>query len=156
MIIIRKAKKTDIPEIEKLDKFGRQLNSYSGLDKLDLQVKEEPGKTYYDKFLRGQKKWMYVAESDAKISGFILFNIEKREIYFKIKKIGYIDLVYVDNKKRGKGISKMLLEKAKDILKEEGIKYVKLSVHSDNFTARKAWKKQGFKEYRIDMFKKLR
>lgn len=154
-IKIRKATKKDILKLKKIDKFGFQLNRYSGLDKLDPKFKEKKGeKSYYEKFIYGKKKWCYVAEQDNNILGFILFNIEKRAKYFKIKKIGYIDLLFVNKKLRGKGISKSLMNKTYEIFGKEGIKYLKLSVHVDN-VAHKVWKKHGFKDYRIDMWRKL-
>lgn len=48
-IRIRKATKADAPKIRKIDTFGRQLNSYSGMDKLDSSYKLKRGeKTYYE------------------------------------------------------------------------------------------------------------
>ena len=154
MVRIRKAKRSDVPFLEKLDLFGNQLNRYSGLDRLDPNIKEEPGKkSYYEKFILGKKKWCLVAEED-KILGFILFNIEKRPSYFKVKEVGYIDLLYVDKKARAQGISKLLMKKAREILKAENIKHLKLSVHSDN-PAKKVWEKYGFKEYSVDIWRRL-
>ena len=150
---VRKATKADIPKIKKIDAFGSQLNKYSGLNKLDPKYKPK-GKSYVGAFITGKKKWCYVAEEKKNIIGFILFNIEKQEPFFKIKEVGYIDLLFVDKKARGKGISKLLMEKANETFKKEGIKHLKLSVHSDN-PAHDIWKKHGFKDYRIDMWKKL-
>ena len=155
-MIIRKAKKEDIPQIKRIDRFGEQLNRYTGLDKLDANFKPKRGERgYYEKFISGKKKWCYVAEENGRILGFILFNIEKRQRYFKIKRIGYIDLVYTDKKSRGRGISKLLVDKAREIFKKEGIKHLKLSVHAEN-PAHTFWKKIGFKDYRVDMFKVIK
>ena len=154
-IKIRKAVKKDVPILEKLDKFGLQLDKYSGLDKLDKNAKEKKGeKNYYEKFICGKKKWCYVAEENKKITGFILFDIEKRAEYFKIKKAGHIDLLFVDKKARGKGISRLLMKKTTDVLRKEGIEYLRLSVHSDN-PAHEVWKKHGFRDYKIDMWRKI-
>jgi len=155
-MIIRKAKKEDISKLKKIDTFGDQLNQYSALDKLDPNFKEnKKEKSYYETFMLGKKKWCYIAEENNDILGFILFNLKKRESYYKIKTVGYIDLLFVDKKARGKGISKLLMEKVYEILKKENIEYLELSVHTDN-PAYEVWKKHGFKDYKVNMWKKLK
>ena len=154
-LTVRKAGIGDVPGIRRIDRFGRQLNTYRGLDKLDSRYKSgKSKKSYYGKFINGKKKWCYIAEENGKIIGFILFKIEKREPYFRIKKVGYIDLLFVDKKARGKNASKLLLKKAYEVFRKEKIRYLKLSVHSDN-PALKMWKKSGFRDYRIDMFRRI-
>ena len=153
---IRKAKREDIPNIKKIDSFGRILNSCSPLDRLGPKNKPEKGeKSYYEKFILGKNKWCYVAEGKDGIVGFILFNIEDREQYWAVKRIGYLDLIFVDKKARCKGISKILMEKAFEVLKQRKIDYIKLSVQTENGPAINIWKKFGFKEFRVDMYKRI-
>jgi ribosomal protein S18 acetylase RimI-like enzyme len=156
-IKIRRANKEDIQRIRKIDHFGEEiLSNCSPLDKLDLKYKPKKGeKNYYEKFILGKNKWCYIAESEDKLLGYILFNIEKREPYWKIKTVGYLDLIVIDKKARGKGISKLLFKKAYEIFKEKKLDYVKLSVQTDNDFARKIWKNFGFKDFRVDMYKKI-
>ncbi len=156
-ITIRKAKKEDVQRIRKIDTFEKEiLNNCSPLDKLDPKYKPKKGeKNYYEKFILGKNKWCYIAESNGKLLGYILFNIKKREPYWKIKKVGYLDLIMIDKKMRGKGISKLLFKKAHEIFKEKKLGYVKLTVQTDNDFAHKIWKKFGFKDFRVDMYKKI-
>lgn len=155
-MIIRKAKKEDVPKLRKIDTFGDQLNKYSDMDKLDINFKEnKKEKSYYETFMYGKKKWCYVTEENKTILGFVLFNLKKREPYYKIKLAGYIDLLFVDKKARGKGISKLLMNKVKEILKKEKITHLELSVHTDN-PAHQVWKKHGFKDYKVYMWKLLK
>jgi len=154
IMIVRKATKKDIPSLEKIDSFGNQLNKYSGLDRLDPEYTEEGDRSYYGGFISGKKKWCLLSEESGNILGFILFEVKKRAEYFKIKKVGRIELLFVHKDARKKGVSKLLMEKAREILKKEKIKYLELSVHCDN-PARRVWEKHGFKEYRVDMWKRL-
>ncbi|MBS3175935.1 GNAT family N-acetyltransferase [Candidatus Woesearchaeota archaeon] len=158
VIKIGKANKGDIQRIRKIDNFGEEiLSNCSPLDKLDPKYKLKKGeKNYYEKFILGKNKWCYIAESEGKLLGYILFNIEKREPYWKIKKVGYLDLIVIDKKERGKGISKLLFKKAYEIFKEKKLEYAKLSVQTDNDFAHKIWKKFGFKDFRVDMYRQLR
>lgn len=155
MIHIRKGTKEDIPELNKIDSFASQLNTYSGLNKIDPKYKQKKEeKSYYETFISGKKKWCLVAEKEKKIIGFVLFNIQEQEEFYQIKKVGYIDLLFVNKKERKKGVSKQLLAQTQTILKTEGINYCKLSVHTDN-PAKQAWEKSGFKEYRVHMWKEI-
>jgi len=151
---IRKAKIKDLSDMDKIDTLGSQLNRYSGLDKLKTNLKSDTANKYYRKFVYGKKKWAYVAEDNKNIVGFILFNIEKRPSYYRFDTVGYIDLVVVAKKHRGKGISRLLMEKAYEVFKKQGIKYLKLTAHIEN-PAHKVWKKHGFKDYNTDMWKKI-
>lgn len=47
------------------------------------------------------------------------------------------------------------MNKVYEILKKENIQDLELSVHIDN-PAHEVWKKYGFKDYRVNMWKKLR
>lgn len=153
---IRKAKKGDVQQIKKLDTFGEILSNCSPLDELDPEFKpKKDERNYYEKFILGRNKWCYVAESNNELLGFILFNVENRERYWKIKKVGYLDLVVVDKKARGKGISRLLVKKAYEIFKEKKLDYAKLSVQTDNDFAHNIWKKLGFRDFRVDMYKKI-
>lgn len=154
---IRKAKISDIAKIKKIDIIRKILNKCSPLDKLDPYFKPKgKRKTYYEKFIYGGDSWCYVADDFGKIKGFILFKIEKREPWYKIKKTGLIDLVMVNKDDKKKGLSKLLMNQAYQIFREKGINYVKLTVHTDNIIAVNVWKKHGFKEFRLDMYKKIK
>jgi ribosomal protein S18 acetylase RimI-like enzyme len=50
---------------------------------------------------------------------------------------------------------KLLIKKAYEIFKEKKLDYAKLSVQTDNNFAHNIWKKIGFKDFRVDMFKKI-
>lgn len=154
MVTIREAKKKDVYGMGKIDKFANQLNSYSGVDALKLGNESEEDYSYYLDFIISKDKWCYIAEENNEILGFVLFNIKNRESYYQIKKLGYVDLLYITEKARGKGIAKILMAKVEEVFKNSGIKIIELSVHSDN-AACQIWRKFGFKDYKINMYKEL-
>lgn len=151
MVSVRKARLRDVPALRRVDSFGEQLEGYSGLDALDIAADDDGG-GYYRSFIRGKNKWCYLAEIDGAVVGFILFNVERRPAYFKVREVGYIDLLFVAENARGKGVSKALMEAATDVLEKAGMKYLKLSVHVDN-PAHGFWQKLGFEDYRVDMWR---
>lgn len=153
---IRKATKKDVQGIKEKNQFGQILERCSPLDHLDQAFTPKNEKDYYLKFITSKNKWCYLAEEDNKIVGFILFNLEKRDHFWRVKAVGYVDLVFVVKDYRKKGIGKLLLNKAYQIFKEKKIDYVKLSCQLGNMSAHKVWKHLGFKDYRVDMYKKLK
>ncbi|MBL7147352.1 MAG: hypothetical protein ISS82_00825 [Nanoarchaeota archaeon] len=55
-MIIRKAKKEDVSKLKKIDTFGNQLGTYSGIDKLDPNFKsKKEEKSYYETFMFDKK-----------------------------------------------------------------------------------------------------
>lgn len=119
---IRKAKKGDISSIKKLD---TDTQKYSELEQIDPKSKTK----FYKKFIAGRNKWCYVAEEKDIIRGFIFFSVEKRAEYFKVKAVGHINLLGTYTGQRKKGIAKLLIDKAYQTLKGEGLRYVKLPMY---------------------------
>jgi len=153
---IRKATIKDVPEMRKIDRFAQILKKCSPIDRLDPKYKLKKGeKSYFEKFVLGKNKWVYIAEENKKIVGFVLFNIEKREPYWNIKKVGYIDLLFVSKTARQKGIANMFLEKAYEIFKTKDLDYVTLDAQTANNLAIKVWKRKGFKHHKLHLFKKI-
>ena len=66
-----------------------------------------------------------------------------------------IDGLYVDEKYRKNGIAKKLITEILNLLSKENIKYVNINVVYDNKIARLLYKKFGFKNFKIEMRKKL-
>ena len=154
---IRKATINDLDEIVKLDNFGEEiLDKGSDMDRLDKEYRKKNGTVeYHKKYIVGRNKWCLVAEKNDKVIGFLTFKIKKREPYLKLKVAGYLDLIVIYKKYRHKGVSKQLFDEAYKILKSKGIGYIEASVQHENLIARNAWKKAGFKDYRIYIWKKI-
>ena len=85
-----------------------------------------------------------------------VFNIEKQSPWYKIKKVGFIDLLFIDKKIRRGGVSKLLINKAYEIFKKKNLSYVKLTVLTKNPLAHQVWLKHGFKDFRTDMYKRIK
>lgn len=149
---IRQADTADFPAVRTLGlEFGQILSTCTSMDALDPTF---TGKDYYTTFVSGKDAFCYVAK-ETEIVGFILFNVKQREAYWKVKKVGYIDLVVVSAKQREKGIGKKLVTAAMGYFKKKKLPYVELSVQTKNSLALQVWKKMGFEEYKVEMYKKV-
>lgn len=94
------------------------------------------------KFLVMNPNTNFVAIIDDTIVGTILGGNDGRR--------GYIYHTAVDNKYRGKGVGRQLVNRALEALEKEGINKVSLVVFKNNDTGNSFWDALGFEE-RIDL-----
>lgn len=93
-----------------------------------------------------QNKEIFVAKVDEKIVGYIMFNIkEKNSAHMRYRKQLSIEAICVDEKNRGKGIGRSLLEYAKTMAKEKNCTDMHLTVNEENKKAIQLYEKLGFK-----------
>lgn len=68
---------------------------------------------------------------------------------------GYVYDVFVEEEFRGKGVGKLLLEKAEDYCRKSGYSRIALSVSATNNTAINLYRRTGYQPERIDMAKEI-
>lgn len=109
--------------------------NYSFIESIESRVGEL--KIYSQKlFLHGN---IYVAEKDGETLGIIIFYSND-----KITKTAYITMIVVEDDCKGIGIGSTLLQKCEQVVKEVGMKKLKLEVDKDNIDAIKFYKTRGF------------
>ena len=155
MVNIRKAKKADFDKILKLAKE---------LHEAELPFDKNLNKNYYNnkkeikdlkKSISSRKKVFLVAESDNDVIGYVNgYLIDKEEVY--IQKVAYLDHLCVSEKYRKQGIGKMLIDEFTKIMKEKGVKFIKLNAFENNIPAVSLYKKENFKEYSIYYMKEIK
>ena len=148
-MLIRKAEKKDIGDVIKL-----------GIDFLNYHKNFDPYfapsnniknlyKKYFSKYLNSKNKLLLVAQQDDNIIGFATADIQKGSELFRIKLTGLIEYIFVTDGHRKQGIGDEFLKEVLKWFKIKKIKYITISVHSENKIGRKAWRKYGFKEFII-------
>lgn len=73
----------------------------------------------------------------------------------KIKKYGFIDEIFIEEKYRGQKIGTKLMAELMGWFKLKKIKYVEFGVNSENKGAVRFYQKLGFKEYEKTMKKNI-
>jgi ribosomal protein S18 acetylase RimI-like enzyme len=96
-----------------------------------------------EKFLSGNKGLSFVCRHEGRIIGTIMCGHDCRR--------GYLYHVAVEEKYRGQGIGRALVEKSLQKLKEECITKCHLFVKSNNITGNAFWSKTGWQK-RDDIF----
>ena len=124
MIKIRKALLDDVASIaklgEKLIEHGDEIikDSYPQnlKDYIFDKTKYEFSKTFIKNSIYSRNGLVLISEIDNIVVGFLQVNIYKNFPFFKLKKYGKINAIYVKEEYRNKGISNMLFDKAMEWL----------------------------------------
>ena len=133
-MIIRRAKKKDIDKLSVLfDKYRIFYKQSSDIDN---------AKSFLKKRMKRKESMIFVAEERKELIGFTqLFPIFSS---VSMKRTWLLNDLYVNEKARGMGVARKLLEAARDIGAETNSKWLILQTAADNFTAQKVYEKNGW------------
>ncbi len=154
---IRKAREEDLEELFKLKL--KLKNQDTEVDHYLKSVDEVKG--VYKKYLiRDLKKQdtdrvTLVAVKDKKIIGYIRGTLTRTLHILNVNLRGTIDNLYVEENYRKKGIAKKLVKALIDWFKEKKVDVMSLHVYPSNEAAISIYKKFEFKEYTLNMSRKL-
>lgn len=139
-IIIRKAIKKDIKHVVELSKGLRQLENYPN---------QKLGKSEFEKFLGGNYAFVFVAEVQKKVAGYITGF--RSDDYF------FLPFAATDKKYRRCGVASLLIKKVEEMAKKEKIKYILYTAYTSNKAIEKFSKVMGYKKSKtlIQYFKIL-
>ncbi len=154
-IQLRKAKATDISLVKKMfvenswEYIPETQKKLLDREKWNMNVIED-----YENILKEENTEVFVAEDEHhKYVGHLIVG----QIRGQITKLtfGYIYDIFVEEEFRGKGIGKLLLEKAEDYCRRKGHSRIALSVSATNDSAIKLYSRTGYKPERITMAKEI-
>lgn len=100
---------------------------------------------------RNENTLILIAEVDGVPMGYALGRIyeEEKTADNGTGLVGLFDELFVDDRARGLGIGKRLIDEVTLWMKEEGISRIKLHAYSWNENAKKLYEKYGFREYAV-------
>mgnify|MGYP003631430895 CR=1 FL=1 len=113
---------------------------------------------YYDigAFIKSKDAEVFVAVLDNEIVGSGYGLIKQQDPKHKQKIHGHVGFIFVQDTHRGKGISKLILNRIFDWFKTKNIVEVRLQVYDKNPSAIKAYEKVGFEKNLIEMLHYLK
>lgn len=107
-----------------------------------------PSKKYLDEILNSKNTFLFLAEEEG-IIGTLTLIINQ----IPTGKKAWIEDVVVDNKLRGKGIGKMLIEFAIEFARNKGISKIDLTSKPERVAANELYKKLGFKQKNTNVYR---
>jgi [ribosomal protein S18]-alanine N-acetyltransferase len=156
---LRKAKKEDFEEYYKLEvEYTKYNNSLEKEKKLRYKVVKTEQKKSFLKNLKKRNKLFLVLEEEGNLFGYLYGTIEKGAYpgyRSGVKKLGYLENIYVSKKIRAKGFGRKLIDEYLKFLKEKKIQYVFLHAVIPNKIALEFYKKLKFTPIEYKMMKKI-
>lgn len=94
----------------------------------------------------------YVVEEYNNVLGYMKVNFDNAQTEPDHNNSLEVQRIYILEGYKGKGLGKRLIEKSKEIAKENNLDYVWLGVWENNFNAIKFYEKQGFVKFGTHIF----
>lgn len=163
MFKVRKAQLKDLDDLidswERFMKIHNQIvHEANSQFKEDVVLKKnapEIFRRYLKKSIRSHDSEVFIAEDKAKLAGFIIVNIRDYIPVYEMDKLGYIDVLFVEEEFQEKGLGSKLKDKAMEWFKEKNLRKTYLLVDIANKKAHRIYKKWGFLDYHVEMRKKV-
>jgi ribosomal protein S18 acetylase RimI-like enzyme len=156
-IKLRKVKKSDLLQIQKLSKEYAKLmievaeETISGLGELEiLDMSKFLTAAYFKK-----NKLYLVAMDGRKVVGFILAKIIYHKEGKRFYSEGKLSEIFITHGYRGKGIAELMWQEVLKWFKENKVEFLQLNVYYGNKKPIAIYKKWGFKPMGLIMKKKL-
>jgi ribosomal protein S18 acetylase RimI-like enzyme len=155
-ITIREAKETDLQLVRNytVETGWTTVLAESERKELDKEKWTKHMLELFNKLSRRETNKIFVAEDENHAFLGYLWVGEGSSMMTELKH-GYISDLFVKEEFRGKGIGKMLLEKAQSYCREKRYSRILLMVSVNNETAKRLYDKMGFKAEQTYMAKVL-
>ena len=155
-VTIRAARETDLELVRKYTvETAWAVFSESERKQLDKEIWRKHMLEAFEKLSKRETDKILVAEDETNPFLGYLWIGEGTNMMTGLKH-GYIYDIFVKEELRGKGIGKILLEKAQSYCREKGYSRILLMVSVNNETAMKLYSKMGFKAEQTYMAKALK
>jgi len=152
-IIIRKADNNDLDDILRLN-FGLFKKEYKEYDK-KLNLKWTFGKvgtTYFKKNISGKNSFVFVAENEGKIIGYLCGVMRDCPYDYRIiPKYAELENMIVDEEFRGEGIGEMLTKEFLKWCKGKKANVISVNASIQNKNGIEFYRKMGFKDYSLTL-----
>ena len=153
---IRKAKISDAEDLAKLYfQFWEPHKNIDPLLEFEKKLTFKNQVEFAKKDIRKKNTYIFIAEEEGNVLGFIEFLIKRNDKCFKIKKYGYLNSATTHKDYRGLGVAKALTKECLNFLKKKGITHIRTNVYNTNKIAMKTWIRLGFKPQSTFLIKKL-
>lgn len=154
-IVLREAKETDMPLVKKLTvETGWKGIPESQRMLLDRKKWNKHMVEVFENFSKRENSEIFIAEDERHRFIGYLFVGESSDMMTGLS-FGFIYDIFVEEKSRGKGIGKLLLEKAENCCRKKGYSRIALMVSTANDSAIRLYSRTGFKPEQMYMTKEL-
>ena len=152
--IIKKCTLEDINEVKEISEktFSETFAEENTEEDMKNYLEENFSYEQIKKEVSNDKSIFYIVKDEAEVAAYMKVNFEEAQTEEGYNNSLEVQRIYVLEKYKGKKIGKTLIEKAKEIGKENNLEYIWLGVWENNFPAIKFYEKQGFEKFDTHIF----
>lgn len=168
MIEIRKIQANEAVELQNIAKrtFKETFGSENSTENLEQYLENSFTLQKVESEINHPNSAFYFASEDKHIAAYLKINLENAQTEIRTKNTMELERIYVLKKYQGKGIGKLLLQKAIELAKQNKVNFLWLGVWEKNYSAISFYEKYGFvkfdqhiftlgKEEQVDVMMKL-
>jgi len=149
-IIVRQATKPDVEAILAL--WHEMMELHRELEPLAWTIAadaEETSRAYFRSCIDDPERQLLVAVRGTEVVGYLLAARSQRPPVIDVQTVGAIYDCCVTPTARRKGIGRLLVAKAKEWFRQQGLEIVLLNYALHNPPAEAFWQAQGFRPYQV-------
>lgn len=111
----------------------------------------EQAEWFYGSQTKAENAAVLVVELDAEVIGFAYVQFEAKDYANLLETAAWLHDIYIDERARGAGAGKLLIEKSIEVARELGADKLMLSAAAKNEFARRFFERNGFRETMVEM-----
>ncbi len=154
--VLRKATLSDLKAIQELNHLlcAKEKKEYDPTIDADYPF-SKLGEEYFRSAIESSDSYLFVAEDNGEIIGYIAGAMIVPEEYRIISRMAEAENMYVKDSYRGKGIGGKLLQGFEEWCKKKGVERILYVASAANTEAIKFYKRRGAEELDVSLEKKL-
>lgn len=151
---IKKCTLNDIEQIKQISEetFFETFANENTEEDMKKYLKENFSYEQIEKEIKKDGAIFYMVKDEYKVVAYMKVNFVEAQTEKGYDNSLEVQRIYVLEKYKNKKIGKTLIEKAKQIAKENNLEYIWLGVWENNFAAIKFYEKQGFVKFDTHIF----
>lgn len=152
--VIKKCGLEDVERVRQISEktFYETFSEENTKEDMENYLKENFSYEKVKSEMKNEGSIFFIVESNGETAAYMKVNFDKAQTEGGHDNTLEVQRIYVLNQYKGRRIGKELIEKAKEIAHDNGLKYIWLGVWENNFNAIKFYEKQGFEKFDTHIF----
>ena len=154
-LIIYECNLKDIEQIKYICEktFSETFMEDNSKEDMENYLREHFSYEQLESEIRNQDSKFFVVRNNEEVIAYMKINFDKAQTEEGHNNTLEVQRIYILKEYKGKGIGKLLMQRAIQIAKENNLNYIWLGVWEHNLSAIKFYEKQGFKKFSTHIFK---
>jgi len=134
---------------------GSVADPIEGVELLSDEASAAIVREMYRKWLSQDDSFAFLAEADGRSVGYVVAFYDEPHFMWDTGRIGHVDSFYVLPEMRGRGVGRLLMDRAYEEMRRAGVSTVALELVATNELARRFYEREGFTTTFVQMLRSL-